>query len=141
MERIVVGVDGSPHAQGALQWAAREAKLRGAELVVVAAWEFPYYATFPATMVVVPSTEELVTATKEMLRHALEGVDVSGLRVHEVVAEGPPAHVLLDTAKDAELLVVGSRGRGGFAGLMLGSVSQHCAHHARCPVVIVHTDR
>jgi nucleotide-binding universal stress UspA family protein len=63
--------------------------------------------------------------------------DMAGLDVEHVAVEGQPAQVLVDEAEDAELLVVGSRGHGGFTGLLLGSVSQQCAHHARCPVVIV----
>ena len=78
---------------------------------------------------------------KEALGWALAEADLGETNVEKAVVEGPAAQTLIGAAKGAELLVVGSRGRGGFAGLLLGSVSQQCAHHASCPVVIVRAPR
>ena len=136
--KIVVGVDGSVGSQRALEWAAREAVLRGAELVAVHAWHFPpaaYVPYVPSASITVGLMEE--TAEK-VLAETEAAIDMPpGLVINHVVVEGMPAHMLVEQAQGAELLVVGSRGLGGFSGLLLGSVSQQCAHHAPCPVVIV----
>ena len=138
---IVVGVDGSPGAKAALRWALAEARLRRTPLHVVHAWAVPY-ATVGYGMA--PLIDEGFTAeleqgakglVEEMLAEA--GSEADGVEVEREIAEGSAAHVLLEKAERAELLVVGSRGLGGFRGLLLGSVSQQCAHHARCPVVVV----
>lgn len=135
--RIVVGVDGSPASQAALRWAAGEADLRGCELDVVHAWSPIVFA--PVTgMVPTPTLapEDLEREAIELLRHALADAG-SPRSARAVTASGGVVEVLLSHAKGADLLVVGSRGRGGFTGLLLGSVSQQVAHHAPCPVVIV----
>lgn len=134
---IVVGVDGSPTARQALRWAVAEATLRGAPLRVVHAWELAYGEGEIAILASQPARAPLERAAHAVLDGALREVDVTGIDVERVVGEGPPARALLDAARGAELLVVGSRGHGGFAGLLLGSVSQQCAQHALCPVVIV----
>ena len=139
-ERIVVGIDGSETAKLAAGWAAAEAKLRNAELMFVCAWEVPAqtfgfgYAAIPEALV-----GDLAEAAQTTLADALEKVrsDVPDISVETTAVEGQPARVLLDASEDADLLVVGSRGLGGFRGLLLGSVSQQCAHYAKCPVVIV----
>jgi nucleotide-binding universal stress UspA family protein len=141
MESIVVGIDGSPAATAALAWAVAEARLREAKLVVVHAWSvsglaYAYGSPYAAETAIGLSDAER-EAAKAVLDSALEGVDLSGLDVQHTVVEGPAAESLLEAAADADLLVVGSRGRGGFSGLLLGSVSQQCAQHAPCPVVIV----
>ncbi|MDQ7908997.1 universal stress protein [Phytohabitans sp. ZYX-F-186] len=132
--RIVVGIDGSEASKDALRWAVRQAKLTGAPIEAVMAWEFPaYYGWAPA------DDFDLAEVSRDALRAAVDdalGVERTA-QVRQVVAEGNPARVLIDAAKDASLLVVGSRGHGGFAGALLGSVSQHCAQHAPCPVVVV----
>src|SRR5690606_20853392 len=81
--------------------------------------------------------EELENDARKTLEEVCGSVDTRGVVVNQIVQEGPAARCLLDSAKGADLLVVGSRGRGGFTGLLLGSVSQQCAHHAPCPLVIV----
>ncbi|HET9070805.1 MAG TPA: universal stress protein [Acidimicrobiales bacterium] len=136
--RIVVGIDGSEASRAALQWAAGQARLTGARLQVVAAWQFPTYAY--TALAPLPSTLDLRTTTEETLRDVI--ADVLGrsadLDLTHLTKEGDPAHVLLEAAEGADLVVVGSRGHGAFAGLVLGSVSGRVAAHARCPVVVVH---
>ena len=139
-ERIVVGVDGSKTAELAVRWAAVEARRRGASLELVAAWEVP---TSNYGFGLAPITEDVVKglmqAAEENLGAAIDVVraEAGDVDVTTRVVEGQPAWALLDVSEDADLLVVGSRGLGGFRELLLGSVSQQCAHHARCPVVIV----
>jgi len=132
---IVVGLDGSEHSSAALRWAAAEARLRGARLRVVHSWHVPTLA------VEVPLPEDVYTPAAARLE--VEGQvaavlgDAADVPVDIVVHEGSPAQSLVDEAAGATLVVVGSRGRGGFSGLLLGSVSTQVAHHAPCPVVIV----
>jgi nucleotide-binding universal stress UspA family protein len=140
--KIVVGVDGSPQSLAALRFAAEEARLRGnAKLHLVTAWNIPFgpLATAPfATIGPLPELErEVATAAQVILEQAATNVDLTGLEVVREVGGGDAAKTMLRAAADADLLVVGSRGRGGFTGLLLGSVSQACAHHAPCPIVIV----
>ncbi len=134
--RVVVGVDGSEGSKAALRWAVGQADLTGAKVEAVAAWEYPAtYGWAP----MYSDDETLPELTKkqvsETVRDTLgaEAADLIGV----TVTEGQSAHVLLTSSAGADLLVVGRRGRGGFAGLLLGSVSQHCVHHASCPVVVV----
>ena len=139
MPSIVVGVDGSPGGELALRFALEEAKLRGLPLRIVCAWETP--ALEYAGAAYIPSQDlrldakrhaDDVVAGAVAIAAAEPGVQAEGLAV-----EGHPASVLVEQAGDAALLVVGSRGRGGFASLVLGSVSQSIAHHAFCPIAIV----
>lgn len=136
---IVVGVDGSESSSAALEWAAKEALLRGATLRVVHAWHLPTMAYAGAGYVPVPSLESVGEDVAVALSSQV--ADVLGahqdVTVEPRVAEGPAAQVLLDAAEGNEMVVVGSHGRGGFTGLLLGSVSAQVAHHAHCPVVIV----
>jgi nucleotide-binding universal stress UspA family protein len=142
MAKIVVGIDGSDASKDALRWALEEARLRGDDLVAVHAWQPPppvpalALAPSPATdLVVLPELQE--SAEKLVTALVAEAVgDESGVQLEPVAIEGPAATVLIDAAGDAELLVVGSRGHGGFMSLMLGSVSHQVAQHAPCPVVI-----
>jgi nucleotide-binding universal stress UspA family protein len=133
---IVVGIDGSEQAQKALTWAAGEARVHHAELTVVHAWSFALAAGIPtpASSVAVDVIEKSAQAC---LDTALQAVDLSGLDVTPRLVCGAPAAALIEAAKGADLVVVGSRGHGGFVGLLLGSVSQQVTHHAPCPVVIV----
>lgn len=139
--RIVVGVDGSPPSLAALRWALERARLSGDSLDAVIAWEYP--APVAGYGWVPPGADiddiDYGAIAEQALSEAVSKVvdPGSGVTVRQLVMEGYPAQVLLDAAAGAGLLVVGSRGHGGFAGLLLGSVSQHCVHHAPCPVVVV----
>jgi nucleotide-binding universal stress UspA family protein len=137
MEHFVVGVDGSHGSQVALQWAIEEARRHAAALEVVHAWHVPYLAG--STYVPVPAFDlsTIETSERAVLDHAVDAEDVSGVMVTRALVCDTAARALLDSAKGADLLVVGTRGRGGFAGLLLGSVSQVVAQHAPCPVVVV----
>jgi nucleotide-binding universal stress UspA family protein len=136
---VVVGVDGSDGSVEALRFALEEARIRGAKLRAVNAWHIPpavYGAGWAPASVDLDEYRKLAEAA---LQKSLEdvGAEASGVTVTPVLEEGQPADVLCAEADNADLLVVGSRGLGGFRGLLLGSVSQQCAHHAPCPVVVV----
>jgi nucleotide-binding universal stress UspA family protein len=154
MGTIVVGVDGSPGSDSALRWALAEARLRGSRVRVLHVYELPRIPVTDAGLGVAGgmATPVAVGDDGERLRNAVEtearalvdaavrgaGADaLEGLEIDRVVTQGPPAATLIESARTAELLVVGSRGRGGFLGLLLGSVSQQCAQHPPCPVVIL----
>jgi nucleotide-binding universal stress UspA family protein len=146
MAKIVVGVDGSSGALQALRWALAEARLRGASVHVVYAWMLPLSLSVPTLETFgVPDPgppmedvyEKLRARAEADLAASLQATGVEDVELTGEAIEGRAVHVLLEAARDADLLVVGSRGRGGFAGLLLGSVSQQCAHHAPCPIVIV----
>jgi nucleotide-binding universal stress UspA family protein len=137
---IVVGVDGSEPSRQALRWAADQAKLTGAELNVVTTWEYPPTLGWAPPY---PSDFDPNQDARKALQDTVKAVLGSdpGVVVHHVVKEGHPAFVLTEAAQGAALLVVGSRGHGAFAGMLLGSVSEYCASHAPCPVVVVrHAD-
>jgi nucleotide-binding universal stress UspA family protein len=135
-QTIVVGVDGSPSAAAALRWAAREARLTGARLSVVTSWRHPrpYGYELPDIGEWRPD-EAAAQVQRDMLVDAAD--ELAGLDVGTVLVEGEPAVSLLRAAKDAQLLVLGSRGHRELAGMLLGSVSEYCATHAECPVVVV----
>lgn len=138
-QRVVVGIDGSEGSLEALRAAAAEARLRSAILEVICVWHPSSLGSIPAFGVGAPTAEsldELRIALHETL--VSEGLGPDGdVEVDARVATGNAAEVLLDAAETASLVVVGTRGRGGFAGLVLGSVSQQVVTHARCPVMIV----
>lgn len=137
MRRIVVGIDGSTSSREALRLAVHEAALRGDTVRVVNAWHVPtamYAGGFAPT--VDPSLFEDNAKTVLATELAALGTAAEGVTIEGATREGPAAEVLLDEAQGADLLVVGSRGLGGFAGLLLGSISQQCVHHATCPVLI-----
>jgi nucleotide-binding universal stress UspA family protein len=135
---IVVGIDGSAGSQAALRFAADEASLRQTQLRVVSAWHVPTGVYMPPTYMDL-DLDAFRQNTSDVA--ARQVVDVLGAErattVGVVTHDGSAAEVLIAESRQAELLVVGSRGHGGFAGLLLGSVSQHCAAHAHCPVVVV----
>ena len=133
MTKIVVGVDGSPQSEHALRWAAEQARLTGGELHAVIAWQLPASYGFAA----VYDDVDWAGDAREILDRTIKAALGDDDGVHRHVREGHPAAVLVDAAESADLLVVGSRGPGGFAGLLLGSVSRHVVAHAACPVVVV----
>jgi nucleotide-binding universal stress UspA family protein len=127
-EIIVVGIDGSDDGQRALAWALDEARQRGAVLEVIHAWEL----TASDTMSPDPAGN-----ARSVLSHSLSDIDTEGVEVHPRLVEGRPVPSLVQAAAEADLLVVGSRGRSGIAAVILGSVSSACVHFASCPVVVV----
>jgi nucleotide-binding universal stress UspA family protein len=135
--RIVVGVDGSTQSQQALRWAARIASTTHARINAVAVWDYPatYGWGLPADWNPDDDMKKLLTETVELALGPERG-DVT-----LTIRQGSAAHVLLEESADALMLVVGSRGHGGFAGLLLGSVSVAVAEHATCPVLVVHRDQ
>ena len=138
-KQVVVGVDGSENSKRALQWASEEASVHGAALLVVSSWAVPLAAT-PVVAPNVPwGKTQLAEDAEAVLQTMLSEVlgDSPSVPVDGRVVEGNPAKVLIDLSDRADLLVVGSRGVGGFTGLLLGSVSQHLAAHAQCTVVVV----
>jgi len=136
---IVVGVDGSPGSRKALAWAAAEAAVHGAGLTVINAWEhtlLPPAGSVSVSEHYVPdpgqrTADDLVQIIKEELG------DDPAVPVQPQVKQGRAAKVLIEASHEADLLVVGKRGHGGFAGLVLGSVSQHVSAYANCPVTVV----
>jgi nucleotide-binding universal stress UspA family protein len=137
---IVVGVDQSEGAKAALRFALEEAGLRQAKLRVVHAWQFGYIGApgFEGSLPAVGGDlAEFHEAAEAALDETLRGVVADGVAIERRVDQGAAASVLIEESRDADVLIVGSRGHGGFAQLLLGSVSQQCAQHAVCPVVIV----
>jgi nucleotide-binding universal stress UspA family protein len=138
--RIVAAVDGSASSLSALRWAIGQAGLTGAAVDAVAVWHYPVaaggYGWGPVGVGADYGFEEI---TGKVLGDAISNALAPGsdVRVRAHVVEGNPAQVLIDASDGADLLVVGSRGHGGFAEALLGSVSQHCVQHARCPVVVL----
>ncbi len=136
--RIVVGVDGSDHSRRAVQFAIEEARRRSASLDVVHAYQLPVYWGAPEFGATVPgpTREEAEREAREVIDHTL-GVVPTDVHVERIVTRGYPPTALLKIAEGADLLVVGSRGRGGVRGILLGSTSHHVIAHAPCPVVVV----
>lgn len=141
--RVIVGVDGSEPSKHALRWAQFIARASASTLEVVAAWQ-PYtsygwmgggWAAMPADWNPAQDAEKALTTTVD---EVFGETRPAGLRL--TVREGNAAHVLLEASEGARMLVVGSRGHGGFTGLLLGSVSAACTEHATCPVLVLHGD-
>jgi nucleotide-binding universal stress UspA family protein len=136
---IVVGVDGSDESKKALAWALDEARLRHTALRVVNAWQLPVFDLSGHALSDLLDPAGFERQALHVIDQALgdlEGGD-SGVEIEKLAPEDAPVPALVEASESAELLVVGSRGRGGFTGLLLGSVSQQCAQHATCPVVVV----
>jgi nucleotide-binding universal stress UspA family protein len=131
--RIVVGVDGSEHGNAAFRWALEEARLHQGEIIAIFAWQMP--------MIGVPGAfdrDEIERFSTAFLDETVSAIaDHSSVPITRLVAQGDVSVSLIEVSRDADMLVLGSRGRGGFAGLKLGSVSQACVQWAQCPVVIV----
>jgi nucleotide-binding universal stress UspA family protein len=136
---VVVGVDGSESSRRALEWALDEARLRNATLRLVHAWRMPYApaATGYAPLPLAPLYDAAEAGARHVLEAEAAAIEPGGVVIDHLLVEGGPASALIQAARSAGLVVVGSRGRGGFAGLALGSVGQQVAHHAPCPVVVV----
>lgn len=136
MGTIVVGVDGSAASRRALRWAAEEARLRGAALQAVMAWEYEIFGALPGDAIALPEEDK----GPKMQEH-LEGIvrselgDEADVEIRPVY--GSPSEALIEAGVGAEMIVVGSRGMGGFKRLVLGSVSSQVVHHAHVPVVVI----
>lgn len=132
--RIVVGADGSPGSHDALRWAAHYAGVTGRSVLLVTAWHFPMmYGTVPAPGV------DFEAEGRQVLDDALKTAEAEfpGVHFETLLMPGRAADCLIWASDGAEVLVIGSRGHGGFTGMLLGSVSMHCVGHAHCPVVVV----
>jgi nucleotide-binding universal stress UspA family protein len=141
IKQIVVGVDGSDSSRAALQWAYEEAAHHGASLVAVSTWHPPVLPLGPGYGSMPPEgyesqPERDARDLLEKLTGDLEPREPA-VDVRISISKGSPAKVLIDMSQGADLIVVGSHGRGGFAGMLLGSVSQHVVAHAACPVVVL----
>jgi nucleotide-binding universal stress UspA family protein len=136
---VVVGVGGSGSSSDAIRWAADEARLRGTTVQAVYAWQSPLVTGFQYIPPDLLDPEALDRHAREIVEAAVveAGNGTGGVEIESRAIEGLPAKVLIEASRDAELLVLGSRGYGGFHGLLLGSVGQQCVQHAVCPVVIV----
>ena len=137
--RIVVGVDGSQHSEHALRWGAYLAAALQARLDAVAAWEYPPSFGWAAVAPEWDPAADMATILDDTVRAVFGAEPPPGLQ--RLVREGGAAAVLLSECEGATMLVVGSRGHGGFAGLLLGSVSAKVAEHTSCPVLIIHGDQ
>jgi len=136
--RIVVGVDGSEESKHALRWAAAIADTFGARVDVISAWHYPVgwgWNTAPFDWRPGEDTEKLLRETVDEVLGQERSLDV-----HQSVQEGTAAQILIKEGAGALMIVVGSRGHGGFSGMLLGSVSAAVAEHAPCPVLVVHGD-
>jgi nucleotide-binding universal stress UspA family protein len=138
---IVVGVDGSPNGTVALHWAMTQARLTGARIETVTAWHDPAMigysygwspVMYEGASVAAIAEKILTEAVADLVAQQDDPVEI-----RTRVVQGHPAQVLLEAATGAQMLVVGSRGHGAFASMLLGSVSQHCVQHACCPIVVV----
>jgi nucleotide-binding universal stress UspA family protein len=142
---IVVGLDGSAASRAALAWALTEARLRGSSLRAVHAWMLPAVGTGEAPWALIPpgsymdvSADEIEKAAGEALEREIdETASGSDVTIERFIQEGPAADVIVDASRDAELVVVGTRGRGAVATLVLGSTSHHVIQHSHGPVVVV----
>jgi nucleotide-binding universal stress UspA family protein len=135
---VVVGVDGSTESVEALKWADGYAAATGAKITAVIAWHYPA-AVGPAPAGVAPESisDGVRQSMTDEVTKALAEAAMDRSEVQVRVEYGHPAQVLIDQSAEADLLVVGSRGYGRFAGMMLGSVSIHCVTSAQCPVLVV----
>jgi nucleotide-binding universal stress UspA family protein len=137
--RIVVGVDGSPLADSALEFAIEEARLRGASLQVT--YAYPALGSALTGSTGRDYYEQVENDARELLQGLVaKAPSTEGVEVEWVAVPGNPSEVLIEASKEAVLLVVGSRGVGGFMGLVMGSVSTQCVHYSHCPVLVVRED-
>jgi nucleotide-binding universal stress UspA family protein len=134
--RIVVGVDGSPNSVRALVWAAHQAEISGAPLLAVATWDFPVSFGYP---VVWPESVDFEADANRALDDAITAALGTGSKatLERAVIQGNPSMTLEELSRDAEMVVVGSRGHGEVAGMLLGSVSEYLTTHGHCPIVVI----
>jgi nucleotide-binding universal stress UspA family protein len=141
IKRIIVGVDGSESSKAALEWAYNEAAHHDAAITVIAVWQPPTMPLTPPYGSLPPEGYEGQPRTNalNLLEQSVRNLEprTPVVDVRTLVEEGNPAEVLIEQSKEADLLVVGSRGLGGFRGMLLGSISQHVVAHAACPVVVL----
>jgi nucleotide-binding universal stress UspA family protein len=135
LSRIVVGIDGSPASMAAARWAAKQARLTGATLDALTSWEWPQNYGWS----IYPSGYDPEGDGRAILDEVIDPIRIAhpAISINTTVIEGHPAAQLEEASYGADLLAVGSRGRGEFAGLLLGSVSEHCLTNAHCPVLVV----
>jgi nucleotide-binding universal stress UspA family protein len=143
---VVVGVDGSPESHAALRFALEDAARRRTGVRVVSAYVPPEYWAVSYGLVTLPTLEDLVEDSAQVGQAAVDAAvadapELAAVPTEVVALPGPAAKALIEQAKDADLLVVGHRGRGGFKSAVLGSVGLHCVLHATCPVTIVRPER
>ncbi len=137
---IVVGVDGSDASVAAARWGFEQARLTGSHLEVVSAWQTAgSWGLAWGIAMPIPPEFDPAAVTRSMVDEVMQTLkrEFPTVAASSRIEEGHPAEVLVEASRHADLLVVGSRGHGGFSGLLIGSVSQHCAAHAASPVVIV----
>ncbi|MDA8288634.1 MAG: universal stress protein [Actinomycetota bacterium] len=134
-KRIVVGVDGSSSSIAAAEWASRQAELTQSTLHAITTWHSPTSFGYPVP--ILEGFDPAAEATK-VLNEAIAPLrnEHPNVEIHTSVTEGYTAQILVEASAGADLLVVGSRGHGEFAGMLLGSVSEHCVTHAHCPVLV-----
>lgn len=145
MPGIIVGIDGSPHSRKALEWAAREAGLRHAPLTVLTVHQamVGYYGgavPYPGDAGLTDEARDAARKETDEVLDSLGDELPRPMSVSVLAVNGLPAEEILAAADDADLVVVGSRGAGGFKQLLMGSVSSQVTHHSRCPVVVVPHD-
>jgi nucleotide-binding universal stress UspA family protein len=137
--RVIVGVDGSAGSKPALEWAARIATSENAAIDVVGVWEYPVNLGWTALPAEYSPKQDMEKAIIQVVDDVFGAERPAGLRV--LTHEGNAAGVLIEKSADALMVIVGSRGHGGFVGLLIGSVSARVAEHAKCPVLVVHTPK
>jgi nucleotide-binding universal stress UspA family protein len=145
MSDVIVGIDGSHNSSHALDWAMAEAALRNADLTVITVYSVTA-SPWTGQPDKYPGDEDNVEKIRKAAQDAVDKVaatlgDQQPKSVRVVAISGFPAKALIDTSAGADLMVVGSRGGGGFGELFLGSICSQVVHHAKCPVVVVPTGR
>jgi len=135
---VVVGVDGSPESVAALSWAGRYGAATGAVVWALHIWHYPTAAGLPPGVTPESVTDEVKAEQQNELDEAIAKANLDpAAQVESKIAYGHPAQVLINESKNVNLIVVGHRGRGGFTGMLTGSVSMQVVNHAECPVVVV----
>ena len=135
---VVVGVDGSPESVAALSWAGRYGAATGAVVWALHIWHYPTAAGLPPGVTPESVTDEVKAEQQKELDEAIAKANLDpAAQVESKIAYGHPAQVLINESKNVNLIVVGNRGRGGFTGMLTGSVSMQVVNHAECPVVVV----